>query len=259
MLGIEGKPLSAEVGVVPLLAELHDVLPVLFLELLEGEGGFAAREFARSPPPIENIEQAVDLVERVVRVLVPEFAVDEPIEGGAGDLDEAVLNALESAGGKQGHPKLQELIVVQSMDHDVEAADEVVEIAVDPVDPLEERRCVDVGLRVDLIDFQQRQLEVQLRDLVVHHEDLLVREGGHRLLQAQEGVQVDVIPIRWEIRVQQAVEIGRQVLAHGGVFVLELLEAIEDTRIEGVGFGHAGKLRPDGGPLCARRHTSILD
>ena len=56
---------------------------------------------------------------------------------------------------------------------------------------------------------------------MVHDKDLLVREMGARHLQAQEGVQVYVVPIGKVTLVEQAVQVGAQVLARILVFCLQ--------------------------------------
>ena len=246
------QPFAAEVGVVAVFCEVHDVVAVLLFELLQGQGGLAGGEFRGPPPPVQGVEEGVDLVEAVVHVLVAQLAVDQPVQRGAGDLDEPVLHALEPAGREQGHPELQELSPVEAVDHHIEAADEVLEVPIDPIHPLEELGTIEVGLLVDLLDFMQGELEVELGDLVVGDENLLVRERGDRVLQAEQRIEVDVVPVGGEVGVQEAVEVGRQVLAHCGILVLKELEPGKDPGVKGIGVGHGCNLGRDAGGSGSR-------
>ena len=196
----------------------------------------------------------------MVDVLVAELLVNQPVHGGACDFDEAVLDTLKPARGKQGHPELEELLVVEAVDHHVETADEVFEVAVHPLDALEHGGPIDLGVFVDLADFVEGELEIQLRDLVVGDENFLVGKRGHRVLQAEQGVEVDVVPIGGEVRVEQAIEVGGEVLSHGGIFLLKELEPGQHPGVKRIGFGHAGKLRlVSSGSACRLRAVVLQE
>jgi hypothetical protein len=67
----------------------------------------------------------------------------------------------------------------------------------------------------------QTQLKIKLCDLVIHDENFFIRKAGAGILQTQQGVEVDVIPIGEVIGIQEAVEIRHKVLAHGSIFFLQ--------------------------------------
>ena len=46
------------------------------------------------------------------------------------------------------------------------------------------------------------------------------------MLQTQQGVQVDVVPIGQIISMQQAIEVGVQILPHGSVFRLQCFQLL---------------------------------
>ena len=106
----------------------------------------------------------------------------------------------------------------------------------------------------------ERQLEVEFRDLVVDDEDDLIGDRGLGSLQAQQGVEVNQIPVRPVIGVQQAVEVAAEVLPHGRVFLLKLLELVKNRGIEvvvGVRVrGHACKFG-HGLPLASVRFSRL--
>ena len=93
------------------------------------------------------------------------------------------------------------------------------EVAIDPVDALQNRSGIRSGIRVHLLQFMQGEFEIQLGNLVVDDEDGLIGKRRDGVLQAQQRIEVDVIPIRQVVRVQQAIQVRAEVLAHGGVFV----------------------------------------
>lgn len=53
----------------------------------------------------------------------------------------------------------------------------------------------------DLRAFVQRQLKIQLCDLVVHDKDLFIGERCFGILQAQQGIHMYVIPIGNYLRI----------------------------------------------------------
>ena len=65
----------------------------------------------------------------------------------------------------------------------------------------------------------QGEFEIQLGNLVVDDEDGLIRKRRDGVLQTQQRIEVDVIPIRQVVRIQQAIQVRAEVLPHGGVFV----------------------------------------
>ena len=109
-------------------------------------------------------------------VLVTNVGVHQVVERGRLQLDHPVLDRLEPTRRQQTHPELQELIRIHTLHHHIIALGEVLEIVDAPLDPLPPFRRI---LRVSFPQLPQlmlNQLEIQLRDLVVHDEDLLVRE-----------------------------------------------------------------------------------
>ena len=78
----------------------------------------------------------------------------------------------------------------------------------------------------------QRQLEVQLGDLVVDDEDDLVMKRGLGALQAEQRVQVNQVPICAVVGIQKPVEVAAEVLPHGRVLFLKQLQLLEDRRVK---------------------------
>ena len=85
--------------------------------------------------------------------------------------------ALETARWEQRHSELQELVLVHAVDHDFKAVGERFEVAIDPVDALQNRSGIRRGSRVHLLQFMQGEFEIQLGNLVVDDEDGLIGNG----------------------------------------------------------------------------------
>ena len=109
--------------------------------------------------------------------------------------------------------------MVHAVDHDLKAVGERFEVAIDPVDALQNRSGICRGSRVHLLQFMQGEFEIKLGNLVVNDEDGFIGKRRDGVLQAQQRIEVDIIPIRQVVRVQQAIQVRAEVLPHGGVFV----------------------------------------
>jgi hypothetical protein len=124
---------------------------------------------------------------------------------------------------------MQELLRLHAVDHDAEGGDQVPEIVVDAFEAHGHGRSIQGFVFGHLFDLVEDEPEVELGDLVVEDEDFLIGEGSARVLQAQQGVQVHVLPVGEVVGVDQAVQVGAHVLTHRGVLALQGMDAVDQV------------------------------
>ena len=198
----ERLPQGAEVDLEGVLREFQQVAVVFHFELTKCQGFLPGRQFDGSCLPINMGVEAFDVAGLVVFIRIAVVFVQQAVERRGTDLDFAVLRALETARWEQRHSELQELVLVHAVDHDFKALGERFEVAIDPIDALQNRSGIRRGGRVYLLQFMQGEFEIQLGNLVVDDENGLIRKRRDGVLQTQQRIEVDVIPIRQVVRIQ---------------------------------------------------------
>ena len=169
---------------------------VLGFKLAQGER-FLARFLQRGAlAPVDMFQEHL----RICALFHQRGAVlqlNQVLQSGGRKFQETVLGGLETGGGNEGQSELQKLLPLHSVRHDAKTGGQGMEIPVDTVDAAHQffQSCGHntVHQRFQLVT---GQLEVQFRDLVVHDENGLVRIRRAGLLQREQRVQLNVVPIR---------------------------------------------------------------
>lgn len=135
------------------------------------------------------------------------------------------MHALEAAGRLEGEAELFELLRVHRLEHVAESGGHGAERSADAADPPGEpfrlRR-----FHGRLVQFEQAEFELQLGDLVEEDEGRLVRQVGARILQGEQGVETQVVPIGGKPCMGPSFEVAGQILAAGGALGLRQVQGL---------------------------------